>query len=111
MDVTERLREAVLPVVPVCVPDVYDGEEEIYCTFSIDHSPEAEGNNYPTQMLHRVQLHLLCPPASRYDPRDLRRRLCRAVAAAGFTYPSVTNASDLDEGHLVFECEDVDGDF
>ena len=110
MDVAERLCEAVRSVVAVCVPIAYDGDETEYCTFNIDDSPELEGDNVPTQMRHLIQLHYFCPPAGQFDPRSTRRALCRAVLAAGFTYPEVTDAGDLEGGHLVLEFEDVDGD-
>lgn len=110
MAVAERLREAVLTVVPVCVPNAYDGAEQVYCTFSIDDYPEMEGDNSPSLMRHTVQLHLHCPPSGTYDPRPAKRGLCRAIFAAGFTYPQVVDAGDLEYGHLVFEFEDVDGD-
>ena len=110
MDVIERLRDAVLPVVAVCVPDLYDGDAVEYCTFTVDESPEDFGDNAPNQMRHLVQLHYYLPPAGEKDPRTTKRALCRAIFGAGFTYPEVTNASDETGQHFVFEFEDVDGD-
>ena len=110
MDVAERLRAAALTVVTVCVPNAYDGDTSVYCTFNIDDSPEAEGDNSPTQMRHLIQLHLHCPPAGEFDPRATKRGLCQAIHAAGFTYPEVTDSGDLEGGHFVLEFEDVDGD-
>lgn len=108
MDVSERLRAAVLSVVAVCVPDFYDGDEAVYCTYNITENPEGFGDNTPHLIRHMAQLHLFLP--LKQDSRATRRGLCRSLAAAGFTYPSVTNASDADGQHYVFEFEDVDGD-
>ena len=44
------------------------------------------------------------------NPLEKKKIMCRALAAAGFTYPSVTNASDEGSQHFVFECEWADGD-
>lgn len=107
-DATERLREAVLPVVPVCEPTFYDGEAEEYCTFNISRSPEAEGDNEPTLMRHLVQLHYYLPWPT--DPRAKIKDLCRAVLEAGFTYPEETDSCDESGQHYVLEFEDVDGD-
>lgn len=108
MDVSERLRAAVLPVVAVCVPVFYTGDSTEYCTFNISRSPEADGDNEPTLMRHLVQLHYHLPWPN--DPRAKIKALCRAVLDAGFTYPEQTDASDADGQHYVFEFEDVDGD-
>lgn len=108
MDVYERIVNAVTPVVPVCVPVEYGGEAQEYCTFDVTDVPEAEGDNAPTQMRHMVQLHYFLPLDR--SPISTKRALCRAVLAAGFTYPEETNASDGDGHHYVLEFEDVDGD-
>ena len=96
----------MLPIVPVCEPDFYDGEESIYCTFNMNEIPTAFGDNRPRHSRCLIQLHLFAPgwpkPPS---TRQIRWELCRAILAAGFTYPEVTNASEKDEQHYVLEFE------
>ena len=108
MDVPERIREAVLPIVPVCVPGIYQGDEQVYCTFNDSRSPEEVGDNRVTLIAHQVQLHYFLPWPD--DPRRTIKALCRAVEEAGFTYPEVADASDVDGQHYALEFEDVDGD-
>lgn len=111
MNIDERIRAAVLPVVPICEPDFYDGEAETYCTFNMEEIPTAFGDDAPHAVRYLIQLHLFAPgwpkPPS---TRQLRKQLCRAVLDAGFTYPEVTNASEKEAQHYVLEFEGVDGD-
>ena len=39
MSMNHKIRAAVLPVVSVCVPDLYTGEETTYCTFQYTELP------------------------------------------------------------------------
>ena len=109
VNLDERIRAAVLPVVPVCEPDFYEGDAEIYCTFNVNEMPTSFGDDAPRHMRCFVQLHLFAPgwpkPPS---TRSLRRELCRAVLAAGFTYPEVTDASEKETQHYVLEFEGVE---
>lgn len=111
MNIDERIRAAVLPIVPICEPDLYDGEESTYCTFNMEEIPTAFGDDAPHAVRYLIQLHLFAPgwpkPPS---TRQLRKQLCRAVLDAGFTYPEVTNASEKEAQHYVLEFEGVDGD-
>ena len=111
MNIDERIRAAVLPIVPICEPDLYDGEESTYCTFNMEEIPTAFGDDAPHAVRYLIQLHLFAPgwpkPPS---TRQLRKQLCRAVLDAGFTYPEVTNASEKETQHYVLEFEGVDGD-
>ena len=111
MNIDERIRAAVLPIVPICEPDLYDGEESTYCTFNMEEIPTAFGDDAPHAVRYLIQLHLYAPgwpkPPS---TRQLRKQLCRAVLDAGFTYPEVTNASEKEAQHYVLEFEGVDGD-
>lgn len=106
MNIDERIRAAVLPIVPVCEPDFYDGLESIYCTFNLNEIPVAFGDNAPRHSRCLIQLHLFAPGHPKpVTTRQIRWDLCRAILAAGFTYPEVTNASEKDEQHYVLEFE------
>ena len=106
MNIDERIRAAVLPIVPICEPDFYDGEETTYCTFNMNEVPTGFGNNRARGVRYLIQLHLFAPgwpnPPS---TRKVRWDLCRAILDAGFTAPHVENASDRDEQHYVLEFE------
>ena len=100
-----RLVEAVLPVVPVCVPAVYGGEAESYCTYNATELPDNFGDNAPHAVRHLLQLHYFCPILG--NPLPAIRQLQAAVLNAGFTYPALEDASDLDGRHYVLEFEEV----
>lgn len=110
MNIDERIRAAVLPVVPICEPGFYDGEATTYCTFNMNEIPTAHGDDAPKLIRYLIQLHFFAPGGRRPPTtRETRRALCRAVLAAGFTYPEVTNASEKEWQHYVLEFEGVDG--
>lgn len=108
MSINEVLRNAILPLVPVCEPVEYDGEEAQYCTFLYDDEPSIFADGKPDAMVHLVILNWYLPVGA--NPIKKKRQICRALFAAGFTYPRITNASDSGGQHFVFECEYVDGD-
>ena len=111
MNIDERIRAAVLPIVPICEPDFYDGGAETYCTFNMTEIPTAFGDDAPRAVRYLIQLHLFAPGWPKPPTtRMLRKQLCRAVLEAGFTYPEVTNASEKEAQHYVLEFEGVDGD-
>ena len=105
--INQRIIEAVGPVVGVCVPDVYLGEQETYCTFNFTELPEGLGDNGMSAVRYLVQVHLFLPLKA--DSIATRRQLRAALLAADFTPPSVTNATDEISQHYVYEFEDVGG--
>ena len=108
MVIDEQIVAAVTPVVAECVPDHYTGDALEYCTYNFDELPVAHGDNQPHAIRYLVQLHWYLPLGRR--PLTTKRALRRAILAAGFTYPSVENASDELGQHFVFEFEAVDGE-
>ena len=109
MSLGDRIVAAVTPIVPVCMANVYTGDAEEYCEYNATEIPDAYGGNRPWAIRYLVQLHWYFPLRS--DPRAVKRQIRQAVMAqTGFTCPTVTDASDLDSGHLVFEFEAVDGE-
>ena len=103
----ERLIAAVRPVTGVCVPDLYLGEQESYCTFNFTELPEGLGDNGMHAVRYLVQLHLFAPLKA--GSVALRRQLRQALLDAGFTPPSITNATDEICQHYIFEFEYVGG--
>ncbi len=47
MSMNNKIRAAVLPVVSVCVPDLYTGEKTTYCTFQYTEMPSS-GSSPPS---------------------------------------------------------------
>ena len=113
MSIEKRVRDALLPIVPVVEPLRYDGDALTYITFSYDELGEvyAEGQAQELRYLLSVRLHMPLRPTQggeSVNPRAYKRQIRAALSAAGCTTPNVTDASD-DAGQLyVFECEAVD---
>lgn len=117
--INERIIQAVTQVVPVCVPGIYDpdaGETAatVYCTFNYTETPDQFGDNGPGAMRYQCQVHFYAPWAVAAGESNstlaTRKALRRALFAAGFTYPTVTDASDGEYQHFTFEFEDADGE-
>ena len=102
----ERVRAAVLPIVPVCDPGVYQGNEAEYCTYQLTRQPTHHGDDVPHVMRYLVLVHWFLPPE--INPEEKLTQLCRALAQVG-TYPTVEDASDLTSQHFVFELQAADG--
>lgn len=109
MSLSERIKEAVTPIVPEFAADVYTGKENSYCVFNATEMPGGFGNNRPRAIRYLAQLHWHFP--LRTDPTKTKRSLRAAIGGLrGCTWPTVTDAGDLDGGHLVFEFQAVDGE-
>lgn len=108
-NINERIKEAVTPIVPECAADFYEGDAAEYCTFNYEEIPEGHGDNQPHAIRYLIQLHYYLPlrPVKK-SPMRTKRELARAILAAGFTYPEITNASDGKDQHYVFEFEGLE---
>lgn len=107
MTVNEEIIRAATRVVSVCVPGVYDGEAEEYCTFNVSQIPDAFGDDAPDVMRSLVQLHYHCPWSM--DSLAARQSLWGSILEEDFTAPEVTEASDETGQHFVFEFEVLGG--
>lgn len=108
MSLNTIIRAAITPIVTECVPDQYGGTATEYCTFNYSELPDAFGDDSPHAIRYLVQLHYFLPTGA--NPYAKKKQLKNALLNAGFTYPSVTNASDGDGQHIIFETEYSDGD-
>ncbi|MBR5094451.1 MAG: hypothetical protein IK095_05100 [Oscillospiraceae bacterium] len=88
MDLDEVVRRAVTPVVPVCLPERYDGEAREYCVFTIDERGGAFGDDAADCLRCELTLHWYLPRGT--DPNSRKRGIRRALQTAGFTCPTVT---------------------
>ena len=103
MTINERIRAAVTPAVPDCVPGEYTGDNESYCTFDVIETPDllAEGTAHAVVAI--VVLHWYRPKNT--NPNAVIARLVRGIVAQGGTYPTITHGAE--ETMLEFE---LDGD-
>lgn len=106
----DRIRAAAEPLVAVCVPDLYTGDEKEYCTYNYNEIPTAFGNGRPHAMRYLVQVHWFLPLKRRPHPK--KKKLCRALGVMQrcVTWPTIENASDELGQHYVYEFQAVDGE-
>lgn len=83
-----------------------DGPQRYY-TFQCESLGADFGDDEPGSERWLVSIHLFAPPDENCVRRG--RMTKRALFNAGFTWPQMTDASDQDGQHLVFECETVEG--
>lgn len=111
MTLGELICSTVTPVVPVCVPDLYEtgaGEApaDIYCTYNFFAAPDAVGDNTAFAARAAVMVHLYAPRQT--STTALRRKLWSALAAVEeFSLPTIENATDEDAQHYVYEFDAV----
>ncbi|MBD5098293.1 MAG: hypothetical protein HDT35_01870 [Clostridiales bacterium] len=74
-----------------------------YYTFSCDSFGAAFGDNAPGCERFLAHIHLFAPLD--HNCFQQVRKTQKALFAAGFTWPEVTDATDQDGQHFVFECE------
>ena len=105
MSINERIRAAVLPVVGVCEPHTYEGDRDTYSVFEYTETPLAFFDNEVEVWKCNITLLLVLP--LEINSLKLRRTLCNALIAAGFTAPTVTDVGDGTEQcwQLQFEGE------
>lgn len=113
MSVASEIRSAVAFTGFPCQQVSYDGDADTYFTFNMISTPDDFANDEANHEIWDIQLHLFAPFT--LDTTVLRRRIKSAIAAAGFTAPSMTDASestrsqDGTEQHIVFEFEKATG--
>jgi hypothetical protein len=104
-DITSAVSFTELP----CYNGVYEGQESTFLTINMDAIPDNFADDAPQYDRWLVQLHLFAPYT--LDTTTLRRQIRDALHNAGFTYPSLVDASadkaliDGTEQHIVFEFE------
>lgn len=82
-------------------------KDKTYFAFNYTVIPADFGDDAPCHDRYLVQVHLFCP--LNVNITTLKKRVRQKLFAAGFTWPSVTDASDGNGRHIVFECEDAEG--
>lgn len=114
MSINSEMIRAVTPIVPICVPEIYSGEEKEYCTFTYTELPICFGDNAPQALRYLVTLNWFLPwtdaKGRAVNPLKKKRQIKNVLMGAGFTYPGVVCISDAGGQGYVFECEYLDGD-
>lgn len=106
--IDDIIKKVVTPIVPICVPHRYTGDEATYAVYRYTEIPINYGDDLPHAVRYLVQLHLYLP--LNVAPHAIKRRLRRAIAAVeDFTAPQIVDASDDQGQHYSFEFEAVDG--
>lgn len=107
MTVDSRIRQALQPFGDDVYNTVSLSKNKRYYVFNVATIPADFGDDTPQHERNLVQVHLYAPLVEDITARKAATK--RALYAAGFTWPAVTDASDKDGRHIVFECEDAEG--
>lgn len=78
-----------------------------YYTFIVQSFGDAYGDDEPGCERWLAQVHLFAPLAENCILRAAQTK--KALFEAGFTWPSMVDATDQDGQHYVFECETAAG--
>ena len=103
MSFDSRLRGKLIPIVPIVEPNIYEGEDLEYIIFAYGERGDCFGDNVPEEIVLSVQVHYFLPNGE--NPRAKKRLIRQALFDLGGTCPEITNASDKDGQHYVFEFE------
>lgn len=106
--VSAALQAALEEVMPGAVfPHVYTGPLERYAVWNYQTIRTLWAESRPHAARYLVQAHLYLPHGE--NPHALILKLQRGLVDRAFTWPNLTDASDAEGQHWVFECEYVDG--
>jgi hypothetical protein len=108
--INERLRQALLPLVPIVEPDAYGGPDEEYIVFRVSEIPVFFGDNEPEYFRCLISINWYLPRYLTADPLKKKRAIRQALVEAGFTHPTVTPIGDENGPAWCFETEAIDGD-
>lgn len=106
MSCDEAINTAFGEILPL-FPNVYTGTELTYLVYNYYVIPEVFANSVSHASRYTIQLHLYLPHKA--NPNEIKLSIINACIDNGFTYPSMTNASDKDGQHYVFEFEYCNG--
>lgn len=105
-DLDNAAMAAISPLFPdACAPNVYEGSAVEYVVWNAYQIPEVYAERRPAAARYPTQVHYFLPNDK--NPTEGKLALQRALFEHGFTWPSVTNASDSEGQHYVLECDYV----
>lgn len=105
MTANEKIIQALEPLGLPVTADFYGGGAKEYFTFNYADDRAGDfGDDRPLHVVAYMQIHYFAPMEKDY--LCIKKEARKALFEAGFTYPEVTDTTDLSEGtrHLVFEC-------
>lgn len=102
MHVEEMLITALSPIVPAVAPQIYRGDALEYITFDYYVSGSTFAEGIPVADIYSLMVHHYLPTGK--SPYIARGAIVEALMASGCTYPSITDATDDEGQHWVFEC-------
>ena len=88
-------------------PNIYRGQATEYIVTNYTTIPEVYAERVAHAARYLVQVHYLLPHGE--NPNETLADIAKALSSGGFTWASVTNASDDEGQHYVLECEYADG--
>ena len=86
---------------------VYRGEKNRYYVFNYFTNGTLFSDDSPGAEIYCIQVHFFAPINENITNRVKETK--KALFCAGFTWPRLTNASDEESRHIVFECEAAEG--
>lgn len=103
-DLDNAAMAAISPLFPdACAPNVYEGSAVEYVVWNAYQIPEVYAERRPAAARYPTQVHYFLPNGK--NPTEGKLALQRALFEHGFTWPSITNASDSEGQHYVLECD------
>lgn len=108
MSIDETIRTVLTPLVTEVHPNIYKGSSLEYIVYTYAEYGTVFADSSPDCIRYLVQINWYLPHGQ--NPRAKKKQIKNALHGAGFTFPSVINASDSDGQHYSFECEYTDGD-
>lgn len=94
---------ALSPLFPGAAwPHTYEGCALEYVTWNAYTIPQVYAERLPAAARYSTQVHYFLPHG--VDPTEKKLAIQQALFDGGFTWPSITDASDREGQHYVFEC-------
>lgn len=107
-NVDRILKDALDPLLPGrAVPVVYTGTETEYIVWNYDTLGAVYAEGKPNAARYLIMVHYYLP--NHQNPNQMKIRIAAALAAAGCTWPDITNANEESGQHYVLECEYTNG--
>jgi hypothetical protein len=103
MSINSIIKTTLAPVTSEIEPDVYSGTADEYFTFNYFSQGDDFADDAPQHERYNVQIHYVCPRGK--NSLSIRKQIKQLLFGAGFTWPTVTDATDSDGQHWIFECE------
>lgn len=107
MTMDERIKAALDGFGDPVENTVYSGKKPMYYVFSYFTNGLLYADDNPLIEHYFIQVHLFAPLCENITQRIKQTK--KALNDAGFTWPELTNASDKESRHIVFECEATEG--